>query len=65
MKIRGLNGTRFNPKLEFIVEHICKTNIEEVFGNLSKFKTTNTKLHQDMKKDICLCSQLYGTSIIT
>jgi hypothetical protein len=25
----------------------------------------NTKLHQNMKKDLCLCSQLYGTSTIT
>jgi hypothetical protein len=65
VKIKGLNGTRLNPKIEFTIEHICKIDIEEVFGKVSKYKTTNTKLHQDTKKDFHLCSQIYGTSIVT
>lgn len=65
VKIRGLNGTRFNPKTKLTVGHICEADIEEVFGKVSKYKTTNTKLHQDTKKNLRLCSQIYGTSTIT
>jgi hypothetical protein len=64
VKIRGLNGTRFNPKIELTLRHICEANIEEVFRKVSKYKTTNTKLHQDTKKNLRLCSQIYGISII-
>jgi hypothetical protein len=64
VKIRGLNGIGLNPKTELTIEHICEVDIEEVFGKVSKYKTTNTKLHQDTKKDLRLCNQIYGTSTI-
>ncbi len=66
VKIRGLNGTRLNSKTKLTVEHVYKAYVEKVFGKVSKYKTTNTKLHQDTKKNLLrFCSQIYGTSIVT
>jgi hypothetical protein len=39
-------------KFKLIVEHVYKVDIEEVLGKVSKYKATNTKLHQDTKKDL-------------
>ncbi len=55
-----------NPKSDLTPKDVCETNIEEVFGKLAKFKTTNTQLHVDTKKDLLeLYCKIYGTSIIT
>jgi hypothetical protein len=51
-------GKRFNwlklePKSKFITKHInYEANIEKVFGKVVKFKTTNTHLHADIKKEL-------------
>jgi hypothetical protein len=63
--VKHLNGSGLDPKSELIIEHVTQADTEEVFGKVAKFKTTNTHLHVDTKKELLhLCSQIYGTSII-
>jgi hypothetical protein len=66
MKGKGLNCTRLNPKSELILEHVLEVDIKDVFGKVSKFKTTSTKPHEVAKKILLqLCSQFYCTPIVT
>jgi hypothetical protein len=52
--------------LDLTPKEVCETNIEEVFGKVAKFKTTNTQLCTETKKELLeLCCRIYGTSIIT
>jgi hypothetical protein len=65
MKVKGLNDTRLNPKSKFILEHVFEVDIMDVFGKVSKFKTTNVKPHQVTKENLLqLCSQFYGTPLV-
>jgi hypothetical protein len=52
-----VNGLGLNPKSKFTIEYVPQADIEEVFGKVAKFKTTNTHLHVDTKKKLLhLCS---------
>jgi hypothetical protein len=66
MKVKGLNGTRLNPKSKLILEHVLEADIKDIFGKVSKLKTTNTKPHEVVKRNLLqLCSQFYRTPIVT
>jgi len=57
IKVKHLNGLGLDPKSELIIEHVTQADIEEVFGKVAKFKTTNIHLHVDTKKKLLhLCS---------
>jgi hypothetical protein len=57
IKVKHLNGSSLNPKSEFTIKHVIEANIEEVFGKVTKFKTTSIHLHVDTKKKLFhLCS---------
>jgi hypothetical protein len=61
--VKRLNGSNLNPKSKLITKHVTEANIEEIFCKVAKFKTTNTHLHVDIKKELLhLCSPIYGTS---
>jgi hypothetical protein len=61
-----LNGTCLNPKFDLTLKEVCEADIEEVFGKMAKFKTTNIQLHVNTKKKLLeLCCKIYGTSIVT
>lgn len=47
-----LNGNSLDPKSNLTSKHVNKVNLEEVFGQVTKFKTTNNKLHKEMKKKL-------------
>jgi hypothetical protein len=45
------------------MEQIIEANVEEVFGKVSKFKTTNSHLHlKSWRKFIDLYVKIYGTT---
>jgi hypothetical protein len=61
-----LNGIGLDSKFDLTPKEVCEANIEEVFGKVVKFKTMNTQLHANTKKELLeLCCKIYGTSTIT
>ncbi len=61
-----LNDTSLNPKCDITTKEVSKIDIEEVFCKVVKFKTTNTRLHANTKKDLLhLCSHIYDMSNVT
>jgi hypothetical protein len=50
MNVKKKNGNMMNPRSDLTLEHVCEADLEEVFKKVAKFKTTNNKLHLEMKK---------------
>jgi hypothetical protein len=55
VNFKTLNGNTLNPKSNITSKHVNKVDVEEVFGQVAKFKTTNHKLHEEMKKSLLFC----------
>lgn len=65
-KVRGLSGEGLNPKEKADVACVTAEDIEEVWGKVSSFKTTNTKLHPDTRRELIeLYAKIYGTTTVT
>jgi hypothetical protein len=66
VNVRKLNGSGMNPRLDLTSEHVYEADLEEVFKKVTKFKTTNNKLHLEMKKKLInLYIKIYGTPHVT
>ncbi len=63
MNVRKLHGKGLNLRFDLSLEQVIKTDVEEVFGKVSKFKTINSNLHvETWKKIIDLYVKIYGTT---
>lgn len=55
-----------NPRVDINSEHVCESNLEEVLWKVTKFKSTNNKLHKDTRRKlISLYAKIYETPIVT
>jgi hypothetical protein len=62
VNVRKFNGDEMNPRLDLTSKHVYEVDLEEVFEKVTKFRTTNNKLHPKMKKKfISLYTKIYGT----
>jgi hypothetical protein len=60
------NGSGLNPRANITFEHVCESNFEKVFWKVTKFKSTNNKLHEDTRMElISLYTKIYETPIVT
>ena len=60
---RGLASSGLNPKLDLTSEHVSALDIENIFGKDLKFKTTNSNLPTETKKElVALYRKIYGKS---
>ncbi len=50
VNVKKLNGSRMNTRLNLTLKHIYEVDLEGLFRKVTKFKTTNNKLHLEMKK---------------
>ena len=63
---RGLASSGLNPKQDLTFEHVSALDIEKLFGKELKFKTTNSSLTTDTKKElVALYRKIYGKSDVT
>ncbi len=63
VNVGKLHGKRLNPKFDLTLEQVIKSNVDEVFGKVSKFKTINSNLHvKTWRKIIELYVKIYGTT---
>jgi hypothetical protein len=54
------------PRLDLTSKHVYEAYLKEVFKKVTKFKTTNNKLHLEIrKKHINLYTKIYGTPHVT
>lgn len=61
--IRKLNGSGLNPRANFTSKHVCESNLEEVFGKVTKLKNTNNKLQEDTRRElISLYTDIHDTN---
>lgn len=64
--IRGLGSTGLNPKSVYDTASITAEDLEEVWGKVTTYRTTNTKLHPETRRElIALYSKIYGTEDVT
>jgi hypothetical protein len=64
--VRKLSAEGLDPKGEITDEHVTTADITYIFGNVSKFRTTNPLLSEDHKKQLeKLYWKIYGTGHIT
>ncbi len=64
--MQKFNDTDLNPNCDITAKEVYEVDIEEVFGKVVKFKTTNIQLHANTKKDLLyLCSHIYDMSNVT
>ncbi len=60
VNVKKLNGSGQNPATDLTSKHVCEVDLEEVFKKVTKFKTTNSKLHPKAKKKlISLYAKIY------
>ena len=58
---RGLSGSGLNPKLASDMSCVTPEKIEEIWGKCIAFKTTNTTLKSETRKELLqLYSKIYG-----
>ena len=63
---RGLVRGGLNPKLASEVSFVTDADIEDLFGKCTKFRTTNTVLNPDARKDLMdLYFKIYGSTSVT
>ena len=63
---RGLTRGGLNPKLAAEVACVTDADVELLFGKCTKFRTTNTVLNPDARKDLMeLYSKIYGSQSVT
>jgi DNA-binding Lrp family transcriptional regulator len=60
VNVKKLNGSGWNPTTDLTSKHVYEVDLEEVFGKVAKFQTTNSKLHpKARKKLISLYAKIY------
>jgi hypothetical protein len=52
MNVKKLNGNMMNPRSNITLEYVCEAYLVEVSEKVAKFRTTNNKLHLEMKKTL-------------
>ena len=63
---RGLTRGGLNSKLAAEVACVIDADVELLFGKCTKFRTTNTVLNPDARKDLMeLYSKIYGSQSVT
>jgi hypothetical protein len=66
VNIRGLPNKGLNPKSVVDTAVVTAEDLEEVWGKVSAYRTTNTKLHPDTRRElITLYGKIYGTEDVT
>jgi hypothetical protein len=66
IKRRGLYGSGLNPKLASDMSCITPEKIEEIWGKCVAFKTTNTTLNPEIRKELLqLYFKIYGKMEVT
>lgn len=66
IKERGLCGSGLNPKLASDMACVTPEKIEEIWGKCTAFKTTNTTLNPERRKELLhLYSRIYGKTEVT
>ena len=66
VKVRGLGNTGMNPKSPADTAGVSSEDLEEVWGKVSSYRTTNTKLHPETRRElISLYAKIYGTEDVT
>lgn len=62
VNVKKLNGNGMNLRSNLILKHVYEANLERVFKKVTKFRTTNKKLHPETKKELInLFAKNYGT----
>jgi hypothetical protein len=66
VKVRGLGNNGMNPKFAADTAGVSAEDLEEVWGKVSSYRTTNTSLHPDTRRElISLYAKIYGTEDVT
>ena len=66
VSVRGLQNSGLNPKSSLDTTVVTAEDLEEVWGKVSSYRTTNTKLHPDTRRElISLYGKIYETQDVT
>jgi uncharacterized FlaG/YvyC family protein len=66
VNVRKLNDSGVNPRSDLTSKYVYEADLQEVFKKVTKFRTTNNKLHLEMKKKLInLYVKIYGTPHVT
>lgn len=66
VNVRGLSSSGLNPKSVVDTSVVTAEDLEEVWGKISTYRTTNTKLHPETRKElVTLYGKIYGTEDVT
>ena len=52
VKVRGLGNNGMNPKFAADTAGVSADDLEEVWGKVSSYRTTNTTLHPDTRREL-------------
>ena len=66
VKVRGLGNSGMNPKSAADTAGVSADDLEEVWGKVSSYRTTNTRLHPETRRELInLYAKIYGTEDVT